>query len=288
MNMMNNGTYGTIPAWLLLVGLALRGASAGGAGEYEPFVYTNASGQTIPYRLLKPDSIKTGKKYPLVLFFHGAGERGTNNLSQLKHGAPLFARPENQAGFPCFVLAPQCPENQQWVDMPWGADSGTRPVNPSAAMQLALEALDRVMAQNPIDTNRLYVTGLSMGGYGVWDCLTRFPGRFAAGAPVCGGGDDKTVTAAVAKVPLWTFHSDDDPVVKVIRTRAMVKAMKDAGGNPKYFEYSGLKHDAWTTAFNEPEYLPWLFSQRLGRRDTYVLKAKAPQRPPAATSSSGR
>jgi lysophospholipase L1-like esterase/poly(3-hydroxybutyrate) depolymerase len=253
-----------------------------GADDYAPRIFTNASGQTIPYRLLTPKDYDSSKKYPLVFFFHGAGERGTDNKAQLVHGTSLFAQADKREKFPCFVLAPQCPNNQQWVDMPWGTDSGVRPAQPSASMRLALEALDAVLKEFSVDASRLYVTGLSMGGYATWDCMTRFPDRFAAGVPICGGGDEKTVTAMVAKVPVWAFHSDDDGVVKVKRTRNMIKAMRDAGGQPKYFEYFGLGHFSWGKAYGEPELLPWMFAQRLGQPDTFVLQTKAPELPAVA------
>ena len=270
-----------LPAFVL--GLAILGHSlASAADEYAPRCFTNATGQTIPYRLLLPRDYDPSRTYPLVLFFHGAGERGTDNKAQLVHGAGLFLEPEKRERFACFVLAPQCPNNQQWVDMPWGTDSGTRPEQPSAAMRLALEALDGVIGEFKVDTNRLYVTGLSMGGYATWDCITRFPGRFAAAVPICGGGDEKTVTAAVAKVPVWAFHSDDDGAVKVGRTRNMIAAMRAAGGQPKYFEYFGLGHFSWGRAYGEPELLPWMFAQRLGQPDTFELKTKPPELPAVA------
>lgn len=263
----------------LLVGLVLAAQAA--AADYTARVFTNAAGQTLPYRLLAPRNYDPQQKYPLVLLFHGAGERGTDNQRQLVHGASLYTKPEVREQFPCFVLAPQCPDKQQWVDMPWGTDSGVRPEQPSAAMQLALETLDSVSHEFSVDPQRLYVTGLSMGGYATWDCVTRFPNRFAAGVPICGGGDDHTVTATVAKVPVWAFHSEDDGAVQVKRTRAMIQAMRSAGGQPKYFEYFGLGHNSWSRAYSEPELLPWIFSQRLGQPDTYVLKTKAPE-PPVA------
>jgi lysophospholipase L1-like esterase/poly(3-hydroxybutyrate) depolymerase len=252
------------------------------AAQYETRIHTNAAGQTIPYRLLVPRGYDASRKYPLVLFFHGAGERGTDNQAQLVHGTSLFLQPGNRDRFACLVLAPQCPQGQQWVDMPWGTDSGSRPAQPSAAMQRALEALEAVTREFSVDTNRLYVTGLSMGGYATWDCMTRYPDRFAAGAPVCGGGDETTVTAAVAHVPVWAFHSEDDGAVKVKRSRNMVQAMRAAGGQPKYFEYYGLGHGCWGRAYGEPELLPWMFAQRLGQPDTYTLQTPAPALPAVA------
>jgi predicted peptidase len=240
--------------------------------EFAARVFTNAARQTMPYRILLPNDVSSQKAFPLVLFFHGAGERGADNQKQLVHGVSLFLRLENRDRYPCFVLAPQCPEGQQWVDMPWGADFGERPAAPSAAMRLALDILDSVIREIRVDTNRIYVTGLSMGGFAAWDCITRFPDRFAAAAAVCGGGDEHTVTRQVARVPVWAFHSRDDSVVKFKRTENMVQALRDAGGHPKFSEYSELGHDSWDKAYSEPELLPWMFAQRLGKLDTYSLK----------------
>jgi predicted peptidase len=267
--------FGVLLAWTACV----LPAQAMGPEEFAARIFTNAAGQTMPYRLLLPEDLSSGSRFPLVFFFHGAGERGVDNTNQLIHGTSLFLTAENRSRYACFVLAPQCPDKQQWVDMPWGADSGERPSEPSVAMQLALEILAHLLEDFPVDPQRLYVTGLSMGGYATWDCLTRFPTRFAAGVPVCGGGDEHTVTAAVAQVPVWAFHSDDDTVVKTQRTRNMIQAMRDAGGRPKYSEYSGLGHNSWDKAYQEPELLSWMFAQRLGKPDTYQPDPSRTQSP---------
>ena len=252
------------------------------AADYEARIFTNAAGQTLPYRLLQPKDYDAKQKYPLVTFFHGAGERGVNNSAQLVHGTSHYAQAANREKFPCFVIAPQCPNGQQWVDMPWGAASGVQPKPPSAAMALVLELMAALPKEFSIDDGRLHVTGLSMGGYATWDCITRFPGRFAAAVPICGGGDEKTVNAAVAKTPVWAFHSDDDTAVKVKRTRNMIQAMREAGGAPHYFEYWGLGHNSWGRAYAEPELLPWMFAQRAGQPDKYELKTKPPELPAVA------
>ena len=148
-------------------------------------------------------------------------------------------------------------------------------------MQLVLDLLDTLPKTTPVDPDRVYVTGLSMGGYGTWDLITRFPQRFAAGVPVCGGGDE-TVAAHAAKVPVWAFHSDDDTVVKVSRTRNMLAAIRAAGGQPKYFEYFGLGHGSWGRAYSEPELLPWMFAQRRGQPDTFKLQTRPPELPAVA------
>jgi len=233
------------------------------AADFTPRIYTDASGKTIPYELFVPPAYDKTRKYPLIVFFHGAGERGTDNINQLAHVAKNFSAPDFQAKHPCFVVAPQCPLNEQWVDMSWGDLSGVRPAQPSQAMRLALKALDAVTSEFSIDQARIYVTGLSMGGYAVWDCITRYPDRFAAGVACCGGGDENTVTAAVAQVPVWAFHSADDNAVPVVRSRHMVAAMKKMGGQPHYTEYQGLGHGSWDKAFSEPDLYPWLFQQHL-------------------------
>jgi poly(3-hydroxybutyrate) depolymerase/lysophospholipase L1-like esterase len=271
-------------AWwsLAVVGLLLSAWPVIAADEYVARVYTNATGQTLPYRLLTPKNYDAAKKYPLVVFLHGAGERGDDNAAQLKHGTSLFLKPEVRDEFPCFVFAPQCPTDEKWVNMRWDGNTGTQPKEPSAPMQLALGAAAALPAEFSIDPDRLYVTGLSMGGYGTWDCITRFPGRFAAAVPICGGGDERTVTAEVAKTPVWAFHSSDDPTVPVVRTRHMIGALLAAGGHPHYFEYWGLGHDSWDRAYAEPELLAWMFAQRRGQPDTYDLKTPIPVPPRVA------
>jgi predicted peptidase len=232
-----------------------------GGEDFEARVYKDAEGKMLPYRLLKAKDADAKQKYPLVVFLHGAGERGTDNLAQLKHCVRAFAKPENQAKYPCFVIAPQCPNNMQWVATPWGADSHIMPEKPTDAMRQALELIAALQKEFPIDPQRLYVMGLSMGGYGTWDAITRHPDMFAAAVPVCGGADE-TKAAAIAKVPVWVFHGDKDTVVKTMRARNIVEALKKAGGNPKYTEYPGVGHDSWNKAFAEPELFPWLFGQK--------------------------
>lgn len=245
---------------LLALALSLR------ADEFDVRTYTDAAGAAHPYRLLVPAGYDPAQKYPLAVFFHGAGQRGDDNTAQL-HNAGSFLLPANRAKFPCFVIALQCPHGKQWVDMKWSDLSGTRPAQPGERMQLALDILASVQKEFSVDPDRLYLMGLSMGGYAVWDCVTRFPDRFAAGIAVCGGGDESTVTPAVAKVPVWAFHSADDPTVPVVRSRHMVDAMTQAGGHPRYTEYQGLGHGSWGKAFAEPDLFPWLFAQRLGQAD---------------------
>ncbi|MDQ3624182.1 MAG: GDSL-type esterase/lipase family protein [Verrucomicrobiota bacterium] len=252
------------------------------AEEYEPQTFGAPDGRSIPYRLLKPQDYENSRQYPLVVFLHGAGERGTDNQAQLKHCVSAFARPEVRKAHPCFVMVPQCPPQQQWVDMPWSGDSGTQPAEPSAPLQLVLGAVAALQQEFSIDPDRLYLSGISMGGFGTWDAITRDPGKWAAAAPICGGGD-KRVAARAAKVPVWAFHGTADNAVKVVRTRDMIEAMKAGGGRPLYSEYPNVAHDSWTPAYQEPELLPWLFAQRRGQAPVpFARVAPAHAQPPSS------
>jgi predicted peptidase len=226
------------------------------------FMAYEKDGRVLPYRLYQPAVLEKGKTYPLVLFFHGAGERGSDNRGQFERLRGLNFWEKH----PCFVLAPQCPKrnaegDQKWVDTSFGAPSHTMKETPAWQMKLAMEVLDQTIKSNPIDARRIYVTGLSMGGFATWEILQREAEKFAAAAPVCGGGDP-AFAPKLAKLPLWVFHGAVDDVVLPIRSRDMVAAIKAAGGSPKYTEYSGAGHDVWSATYSNPAVWDWLFAQR--------------------------
>jgi predicted peptidase len=247
---------------VLFLALAIPGASvAGPVDVMEARVHNDAKGKTLPYRLFKPAKATADARLPLVLFLHGAGERGDDNQAQLKHGVWSFVRPESQERFPAFVVAPQCAANDKWADVNWGAPSHTMAERPAESMRLVMDLVPALLKEFPVDPKRLYVTGLSMGGYGTWDLVMRQPAVWAAAVPVCGGADDSRA-ASVAKLPVWVFHGGNDGVVKTVRSRNIVEALKQAGGTPKYTEYPGVGHDSWNPAYAEPELLPWLFAQK--------------------------
>jgi predicted peptidase len=249
---------------LLVLFVGMRGlALAADAKEvFEPLVFKTDDGRKLNYRLMKPKSYDPQKKYPLVLFMHGAGERGDDNVAQLVHGMNDFAKDENREKYPCFVVAPQVPEGKRWVEVDWTEDAHDFDEKPSATMQLVIELLDALQKEFSIDKSRLYVTGLSMGGFGTWDIISRFPDKFAAAAPVCGGADLKLAPKLV-RVPIWTFHGDNDTVVKLHRTVDMVEAIRKAGGKPLYTEYAGVGHDSWVKAYSDPKLMEWMFAQKL-------------------------
>ena len=213
------------------------------------------------YRLMTPEKIEPSVKYPLVIFLHGAGERGSDNSAQLVHGVKEFAKPDSRSSYPCFLIAPQCPIGKKWAEVDWSASSHQRPEKPSDPADLLLKLLGKLPTQLPIDTNRIYITGLSMGGYGTWDLVARKPKLFAAAAPVCGGGDEKDAQL-ISKIPIWAFHGGKDTVVKPQRTTNMIEAIKKAGGNPKVTIYPSVGHNSWDNAYSDPELLKWLFNQK--------------------------
>lgn len=214
------------------------------------------------YRLLKPAKIEAGKKYPLVVFLHGAGERGDDNRAQLKYFPELMGQPEYREKYPCFVVAPQCREGKRWVDVNWGdRKSVTAPKDSGEQMKVVMQILDECIQQHPVDTKQLYLTGLSMGGYGSWDWAIREPERFAAVVPICGGGDESKADRLV-NVKIWAYHGDKDEAVPVERSRRMIEAIKKAGGNPKYTELAGVGHNSWTPAYTDPNGpVKWMFEQ---------------------------
>ena len=218
------------------------------------------------YRLLRPEASsgdqRDGHRYPLVLFLHGAGERGNDNAKQLKYLPTWLAEPDLCRRHPCFVLAPQCRMDERWVDVSWADTTSTpQPAVPTVDLSAAMKALEQTLVRESVDPDRVYLTGLSMGGYGTWDLATRLPDRFAAILPVCGGGDER-VAARIAKLPIWCFHGDADTAVSVERSRCMIAAVKAAGGRPIYSELAGVGHDSWTPAYRDRFVLDWLFSQR--------------------------
>jgi predicted peptidase len=213
------------------------------------------------YKLMRPNA--TGGKYPLVVFLHGAGERGTDNVAQLKFLPTMLAQPAMRERYPCFVLAPQCAPHHQWVDAPWG-DKISQPMAaaPSVMLAHAIAALEAVRLDPQVDAQRIYLTGISMGGYGTWELALRHPDWFAAVVPICGGGDEAKA-ATLKTLPLWAFHGTADTVVWPERSQRMVDAIKAAGGTPKLTLLQAVGHNSWEPAYDEKSgLLAWLFQQK--------------------------
>jgi len=219
---------------------------------------------TFLYRHSSPSKMEKGTKYPLLVFFHGAGGRGNDNKGQLADagGIGAFDKAGLRSKRGSHVFAGQVPKGERWVDVHWSL-LGHKMPKVSDSMRMAFEALDAYVAdkKNQVDPNRIYVMGLSMGGYGTWDAIQRRPDFFAAAVPICGGGD-KSFGEKLKGLPVWAWHGDKDRVIKPSRSRDMIEAIKKAGGKPKYSEIKGRGHNSWTDAWNSKEMWEWLYSQK--------------------------
>ena len=210
----------------------------------------------MPYRLFIPRDYDSRKKYHVILWLHGGGGRGNDNLKQISEGntsgSHIWISETAQSKYPSFVLAPQCPEGQMWTTV--------ETAKSTHQLDLALEILAAIEKEFAIDTRRRYVAGQSMGGLGSWSLIAEHPGMFAAAIPVCGGGDEKLARKLV-KTAIWAFHGTLDQAISVERTRRMIAAVRSAGGHPKYTEYTDLGHNIWDRVFHEVDLLDWVFAQ---------------------------
>ncbi|MFT5411818.1 MAG: putative peptidase [Verrucomicrobiales bacterium] len=252
-----------IPSLILILTCANISAqnANGWLEKYTPHKWQDGG---LNYQVRKPDKLETDKTYPLVLLLHGAGGRGDDNRGQIVDagGGVTLDKMEVSGKYGAYVMAGQVPTGQQWVDVPWGSLDHEMP-KASDSMRQMLAALDAFIAdkQNQVDPKRIYVAGLSMGGYGTWDAIQRRPELFAAAVPICGGGD-KRLAKKIAKIPTWAWHGDKDGVIKPSRSRDMVAAIKAAGGSPQYTEVEGRGHNVWVDAFNSSKMWKWLFEQK--------------------------
>lgn len=174
---------------LLITLLCCQASTLRADEDFEAKLYKSSNGNSIPYRIYMPGGMSANTKYPLVVFFHGAGERGMDNTRQLIHGVRNILAYSKESNDPAIIIAAQVPNNEQWVNTPWGADSHVMPEAPSLPMKLTMDLMQDIMLDQSVDKERIYVTGISMGGFGTWDILQRMPDRIAAAIPVCGGGD---------------------------------------------------------------------------------------------------
>ena len=225
------------------------------------------NGYTLRYRLYIPRNYDCGEMYPLALFLHGAGERGSDNEKQMTVALPtIFADPSSPV-YDSIVMAPQCPEGRQWVASDY--ETGTYSIADTpetAVLENTLAALDEVIKEYNVDVDRIYVTGISMGGYGTWDLLSRHGARFAAGMPICGGGDP-SYAKLLKRIPIRTFHGNADPAVPVSGTRKMFASIRKAGGeNISYTEFDGWSHNVWDKAYSDTSNFVWMFEQSLVER----------------------
>ena len=208
----------------------------------------------LPYRLYVPADRGDGKPLPLLLFLHGAGDKGDNNTDQTRDAEILDILTEN-AKYPCVLLAPQCPTDGYWS----GADSSR---NPSGLDVLAAvkDLITSVQGEYNVDSSRLYITGFSMGGYGVYGMLAKYPTMFACAVPCAGWAEPADYSSLTTKTPIWAFHGVLDTNIKVWHDMATVGAIRKNGGNVKLTSYLLSQHDCWDRAYADPALMPWIFS----------------------------
>ena len=261
---------------------------------YQKCRYTDEFGQTMSFFLHVPALGGPLQKYPLVLVLHGGGERASPGMTPAEGQAVLVRspyvkcwvtkaahldEPSVQSRWPSFIVVPQLGDLSRWVDVPPGHGSYQLAPRPTEELRMAKEVVDLLRQKyGDVDSNRLYITGISLGGYGTWDAIERWPNYFAAAVPVSGAGDPSRASE-LKDLPIWVFHGAGDPIVPVSGSRDMVQAILAAGGQPRYTEYAGAKHDIWARAYAVDTTSPsaslfqWLFSQhkgpanKLARRD---------------------
>ena len=243
--------------------------------------FRNARGDALSYFLFLPRTASRNSvlpqtpgpgntQFPVVTFLHGSSGSGPGDGKPLvgghRYGSGLWIRNDVQARYPSIVVAPQAAPRpgETWVRAWRAPPPGDN--QPTELLVLVNELLDTLATQLPVAKDRLYLTGQSMGGFGSWLAYTRFPGRFAAVVPVCGGGDPSAVVPNDTAV--WSFHGDRDTVVPVSRSREMIDAIRSTGGNVRYTEYPGLGHNIFERAYSEAELVDWLFSQQLPQNGT--------------------
>jgi len=261
-----------IVAGLLILSLAAAPRSSAGTkptGFLDRAI--SVKGTVYKYQVFVPENWSPKQKWPIVLFLHGAGERGSDGLLQTDVGLPHAVRLD-RSRFPAVIVIPQCLKESWW---------------PTPQMEeMALAALAAASKEFKGDAKRTYLTGLSMGGYGSWDLAAKYPDKFAAVAPICGGivlpehlkqtrpdlaataypDDPKSYEAVgkkIGKTPVWIFHGGADEVVPVEGSRKLDAALKAAGGNVRYTEYPGVGHNSWDKAYAEPELMTWMLAQSL-------------------------
>ena len=231
--------------------------------------YISTSGDTLIYRLLEPENMTAGTRYPLVIFLHGVGERGSDNQAQLVHGGNMFLNPKVRDEHPAYIMYPQCPETAAWSNTHRSENEPPEnksrfPMAPeiTAPMQSLIELIEGFAGQDDIDISRIYVMGLSMGGMGTFDLICRRPDLFAAAVPICGGVNPQRIANVNPDLKISIYHGDKDNAVSVDFSREVYKALKAIGKEPRYIEFPGCGHNAWDPALNDPELLNWMFSQK--------------------------
>ncbi|MBU2913322.1 prolyl oligopeptidase family serine peptidase [Reichenbachiella agariperforans] len=248
----------------------------------QPHTFSATNGLALPYRIFVPSDLKPDEQLPLLIHLHGRGERGTDNTPKTYNNIPLFngpnaiVSPNMQHRYRCIVLVPQCSNkttNEEWAK--WVGNTPETPFEglekdgsytmnetPSESGAAALELIDTTITQYHIDTARVYLTGLSMGGFGTWEFIARRPDLFAAAVPMAGYSDPSQVER-IKHIPVWIFHGDIDQYNPVAGSRNMHQLLAETGADVRYTEYTGLGHgETFQKAWTNDMLIPWMFNQR--------------------------
>jgi len=252
---------------MLILGIS-NVALAQDFSQYEKHIYIS-KGDTLRYRLLLPVNYNPGKMYPMVLFLHGSGEKGTDNEAQLIHGGELFLRDSIRKNFPAIVVFPQCAPGDSWVNMITEKDSlsGKRlfvfktGAKPTTSMRLVKKMVRYLIYQYPITKKQLYVGGLSMGGMGTFEIVKSDPKLFVAAFPICGAADS-TIAPKLKYVNWWIFHGAKDQSVDPQYSKTMAGALQKINVPVQFTLYPDAQHNSWDNVFAEPGLMSWLFSNK--------------------------
>ncbi|WP_108822566.1 dienelactone hydrolase family protein [Dysgonomonas sp. Marseille-P4361] len=221
-------------------------------------------GKRLPYQVMFPENYDETKQYPLLVFLHGAGERGNDNEKQLTHGKD-FLIDNFRANYPAIVIVAQCPADDYWGNVQRHEIDGKSEFafglsdQPTESMQLLTSLVEWWLTSGKVDTKRVYAGGLSMGGMGTFELLWRMPTVFAAAFPICGGSALDRMEKYAQTTAVWIFHGEKDDVVSPELSRKAYNRLKELGCDAKYTEYEGVNHGSWVNVFQEKELVPWLF-----------------------------
>ncbi|WP_185974318.1 carboxylesterase family protein [Litoribacter populi] len=254
---------------VLAVSLLVVFQAKGQSEAFEKEIYINQANDSLRYRILFPEGYDGSQAYPLVMFLHGAGERGSDNEKQLTHGSALFL--ENRQNHPAIVVFPQCPEDKYWIDISirdelfgeGDPDFNQSIQKPSEQLTLVNELVEKLISEENVDTDRVYIMGLSMGGFGTFETLGRYPEKYAAAIAICGGGNLDLAENYADNTSIWITHGAQDDVVPVVLSQRIYKKLQELDSDVTYTEFPDANHNAWDPTFEMPELLPWLFSKTL-------------------------
>ena len=248
---------------LIIVAAALSMAAA--AQERYAKCELVVGGDTLRYCALAPQKVEQDKSYPLVVFLHGAGERGEDNQAQLFHGSQQFLNPVNREKYPCYVVFPQCPSGKYgaYINRPNSLipQEMTIQEQPSAFVAQVHQLITKYLAEQRVDPRRVYVIGLSMGAMATYDMVIRYPELFAAAVPICGSVNPLRITEAVKHTKWSIYHGDADTTVPLDGSREAYRKLRAVGAEVKYTEFPGVAHGSWNPAFSTPDFMSRLFAQ---------------------------